>query len=125
MPMTMLMIMMMMTIISLISLSHVQACLCCMWKIYHHNHQKLIVATSLLSLSLWRNTSLVATEHGWLPPEDAHRPQGTYQLFQRGGEIHGHSLTQCYTTMMMQLRGISYGWQGGLLEWDHHNQKTY
>jgi hypothetical protein len=120
MTMTMIIIMMMMTITSLISLSHVQAYLCHMLKIYHHDHHKFIVATSLLSLSLWRNTSLVATEHGWQPPEGAHRPQGTYPIVWRG-EIHGHSLIQCYTRMMMRWRGIiSYG-QRGCLEWDHHN----
>ncbi len=45
---------------------------------------------------------------GWLPPEGAHRPQGTYPTVWRG-EYHGHSLSQCYTRMMMQWRGISYG----------------
>ena len=74
----------MMAITSLISLSCVQVCLCQRLKIYHHDHHKLIVATSLLSLSLWRNISLVATEHGWLPPEGAHRPQGTYPNAWRG-----------------------------------------
>ena len=47
------MIMMMMTITSLFSLSHIQACLFHMLKVYHHDHCKLIVATSLLPLSLW------------------------------------------------------------------------
>ena len=92
--------MMMMTITSLISSSHVQVCLCHMLKIYHHDHRKIIVATSSLSLPLWRNTSLVATEHGWLPPEGDYSPQGTYPIVWRG-EIHGHSLTKCYTKMMM------------------------
>ncbi len=74
-------------------------------------------------LSLIRNTSLVATEHGWLPPEGAHLPQGTYPIIWRGETLAGHSLTQCYTRMMMQGRSITY-WQWGGLEWDHHNQKT-
>ncbi len=70
--------------------NYIQVCLSHILKIYHHDHSKLIDATSLLSLSLWRNTSLVATEHGWLPPEGAHRPQGTYPIVWRG-EIHVHS----------------------------------